>query len=458
MNYHHAKSFVALGILFALGVPASMQAAELSYPLMPSGTVNCFDYYRFGSVTADFVTAMPSVVSGTNITFTGAIQNSNAYPIVDAKIFVKVLRMRGKEKDVNGPDVVDQFVVRDHITLAGGEKLPLTFAWKVPAFAKTGEYKLATYIVSQEAFNMSGLSFTDDVIGSATSFTVHGEVDSGVQFDKAGVSIQSAPYHFAAFAPEVSATSTVEVSAVIQNDTSQSVTVPVVWQVYEWDAMRQKNSIANKKQMVTLPAHTRMPVSLLVTDTRYPVYLVVGSLEWQDAKSFINVRFVRQGHDMARINFPGVNKFPLVAGSSTSVFSCLHNKGGSGSVENGKLILSVIDNTGQEIHSYTYAGTITSAMMGVKSDFVPPKNIASFTVQARLYQNDKMVDDAVVAYNCTDIEPSLCDTSEIHTSTKAQETSLFVKLLTLAGASALALALYAYERRRLVQAASPDVL
>jgi hypothetical protein len=180
-----------------------------------SATVSCFDYYKFGSVTADLTLPTGSVVSGTSATFNGTVKNTNPYPIVDGTLYVKIFRERGSGKDVNGPDVVDQFVVRDGINLPGKGELPFAFSWRVPAYAKGGNYRAATYFTTSKKFNLLGLSFTDDVVGNALPFTVSSEQPNLVQFDKDNVTINAAPFRFAAFPPTISATATAIISVPI---------------------------------------------------------------------------------------------------------------------------------------------------------------------------------------------------------------------------------------------------
>ena len=152
---------------------------------MPPGTVNCFDYYHFGSVQVDITPTVGSAVSGTPITFTGMLKNANSYPIVDGEVYVKILRERGNgEKDSNGPDVVDQFYALENFNLPAGGSMPVTIPWNIPAYAASGNYKVATFFTVSHKFNLLGLPFTDDVVGNTANFRVSGEQSGVVGFKK----------------------------------------------------------------------------------------------------------------------------------------------------------------------------------------------------------------------------------------------------------------------------------
>ena len=49
--------------------------------------------------------------------------------------------------DSNGPDVVDQFYAADNITIPANGQAPISIDWNIPAYAASGEYKIATVSV-----------------------------------------------------------------------------------------------------------------------------------------------------------------------------------------------------------------------------------------------------------------------------------------------------------------------
>ncbi|MBL8158411.1 hypothetical protein JNK62_02680 [bacterium] len=374
----------------------------------PAGTVSCFDHYTFGSVQAQLTPSVANTVSGTAVTFSGSVINDNPYPIVDGALYVKVFKSRGSENDGNGPDVVDQFFAKGDIVIPAKGSAPISFQWRVPSYALSGEYELATYFVSSRKFNLLGLSFTDDVVGNTIPFTVSGEMTTGVKFDKAGVTINGEDYYFAAFPPRVSATSSGVVSATLRNTTNTTQAVTVQWTVYQWDGLLRENVVQEESRTVTVPANSSAQATITVTDTKYPVYYVVGTAKWKDTQSVIGARFIREGVDRTRINFPGVSSFPLKAGEMNTLFSCLHNSGEAAVVSGGSLDLTILDRDGNPIHQYTYKGDVTGDMMGVASAFTPTKNYDYFTISARLFQGDQFVDEANLVYDCQAIDPSLC--------------------------------------------------
>lgn len=420
------KTITALSLL--LGITLNVSVAQAATTPVPSstplpiptqlipiattipGTSNCFDYYHFGSVQADLPTDRATAAAGTTLTFKGEVVNSNSYPIVDGALYVKIFRVSTAEKNTAGPDVVDQFFVQKDINLPGQGKKPLEFTWQIPATTPSGNYELATFFVTAEKFNLLGLSFTDDVIGNITYFSVTSKQNKVVQFDKAAVTVNNQPYHFAAFPPRVD-TPEVTITAPVSNPTDTTQTVPVTWQMYSWDALHDTNLLDTKEQTITINPKSTATATYTTTNADHPVYYIVATAHYQDTKSIIGVRFVRPKVARVRLNFPAVDHFPLQAGQPTTLFACVHGMGEDPVVKDNKLILSLQDAAGKVFHTYTYAGDITGAMMGVKDVVTPTETYQRFTLKAELYHAGQLVDEAQLNYDCSQLSPESCPTS-----------------------------------------------
>src|SRR3989344_4986366 len=140
------------------------------------GLANCFDYYHFGSVQAKLDANAQSTIAGGAVTFSGILENSNPYPVVDGTLYVKIFRYpKGTFDTRNGPDAVDQFIALDGISIPANGSVPASFSWKIPAYAMSGDYAAAMYYTTEHKFNLLGLTFTDDVTGNTFRFKVSGE-------------------------------------------------------------------------------------------------------------------------------------------------------------------------------------------------------------------------------------------------------------------------------------------
>jgi|GEM_PF-552441 len=389
-----------LNFFNSVGPGALAQAS----PAAPEGTVSCFDYYTFGSVQVSVSPSVGSTVSGVPITFTGTLDNENPYPVVDGAVYMKVFKLSGDgTTPVNGYDVVDQRFVADNLSLQANEQQPVTLTWDVPAGLPTGDYQAAFFFTSAKRFNLLGLPFTDDVVGNTVSFSVVGELADGVAFDKDSVTVDGSDYYFAAFTPKVDSSAPIALTADLTNTTDSEQTVPVTFTTYAWDQQRQENIVRISRTEVTLASNSTETLTHTVTDTESSVYLVVAEAKYYGTKSILNVRFTRSDIPSIRINFPAVTSYPLVAGEEATLFSCLHGAGTMPLVEGGTLELSLADESGQTLHTYTYEGSITGAMMAVKDTFTPKETLETFTLTASLSRDGTLVDRVDMHYDCSQL-------------------------------------------------------
>ena len=372
------------------------------------GLANCFSYYHFGSVQAKLDANVQSTIAGGPVTFSGVLENSNPYPVVDGTLYVKIFRYpKGTFDTRNGPDVVDQFIAIDGISIPANGAVPASFSWKIPAYAVSGDYAAAMFYTTEHKFNLLGLTFTDDVTGNTARFKVSGEQQSAVGFVKNAVTVGGAAYHFAEFPPHASSTGNVIVAAKLANTGAEAQPVSVHWQLYSWDAQLPGNLIAESNVSVNVPAGGSTPVTYVITDTSVPVYLLVGTATWRDTKSVIGVRVVRDGINKLRINFPSTALYPLQGGKENTIFSCFHNTS-DGVVQDARLDLRLIDAKGKEIEAFSYTGAAGGNMLAYAKKFTPKKSYQTFSLEAKLYQDGELVDETTVHYDCKLIDPNSC--------------------------------------------------
>lgn len=420
-----ACAFVLMG---AWHVAAQEVLQNSATPEAPS----CFDYYHFGSVRPAIEPSTASTVSGTPITFSGTLTNENEYPLVDGSVYVKIFRLRttAGAKDPNGPDVVDQFSVGHKIHIPAGGSVPIQFSWNVPSYAKTGDYEAAVYFVTSGKFNLLGLSFTDDIAGALVPFSVAGELDSGVGFDKSATTVNGNQYIFAAFPPRIGAQVPAVVRSVLINDSAEDATVSVMWDAYYWDAQAAQNRLDHQESSVVVPAHGSVPVSYQLSNTEYPVYLIVGHAHFQDADSYINVRVARDGIDRLRLNFPGLSAFPLKPSQEVTLFACVANERNA-DVTDRRLELSLEDEKGAVLASRVFTGVVDGAMKLDSFTYTPNRPFDTVVLHASLYQDNALVDDTRITYDCASIDPASCTTVAPNAQGDAASFSEFVRSVTM---------------------------
>jgi hypothetical protein len=378
---------------------------------------SCFDYYHFGGVTANIQAANASVLSGTKANFTAIVHNTNKYPIVDGAVYVKVFKKRQGNIQRNGYDVVDQFFVKDEISLPAGATQNYPFTWTIPSVASAGGYQIASYFVSAGKFNLLGLSFTDDIVGNTADFYVGGDADAAIGFNKDSAKVNGQPYGFAAFTPKVDEKAPVNITFDLVNPTKEKAPVNVSYTLYNWDSLQKSNIISTSGDSIALNAGETRHLSYTITDAAHPVYYLVVKADYKDSHSILNIRVTRDEVNVPRLNFVGVDTYPMTEGQPITAFACLHNMGTASDIDNGELVVKVKDATDKVLHSFLYRGNITGAVMGQKSTFTLPDTTSEFTVDATLSYKGKVVDTASMHYTCTVLGGNTCEKNNVVTTT-----------------------------------------
>lgn len=391
------------------------------------GLTQCFDYYKFGSVQVDIAPLNRDALAGTELSFSGNIRNQNTYPVVDGAVYVKIFRRDPKgNTQANGWELVDQFFAKKGINVDGKKSLPVAFTWKAPAYLISGEYKVATYFVTQDKFNLSGLSFTDDIIGTSIPFTITSQQTQSVSFDRNAVKVGQKKHFFASFVPQMGKDEAVDITFDLKNTFATQKVSQITYTLYSWDGLRSDQVINTKKETVIIPANSKKTFSYKVTDTNSPVYYLVVEAKTDDAKSIIDVRFARQGVEKARLNFPALATYPLVKDSEATMFACFHNSGLGESVPNGKVVMTLKDSLGFEIDKYTYTGDITGDVMGIKKSFVPKKNFNNLTLTTELYVDNKLIETSHTKYKCEELNQELCALDAMEKVSTTSRTMIYV--------------------------------
>ncbi|MDP1884395.1 MAG: hypothetical protein Q8L10_03410 [Candidatus Moranbacteria bacterium] len=389
--------------------PPELQGPTVALPVQVEGTVDCFDYYKFGSVQVDVEAETAATVSGVPMTFSATLKNDNDYPIVDGAVYAKVFRSQ-KDQDqahANGNFLVDQFFVQEDISLGAKEQKKINFTWQVPNYAVSGDYQIAMFFTSAKKFNLLGLSFTDDVVGNTLNFSVVGELDRNVEFDKNAVKTNDQDYHFAAFPPRFK-DEDITVKTSLVNATPEAQSIPVVWKLYSWDGQTEENLIETKNETIQIDSNATKQLTYVIKDKAFPVYYLVAEARYQDTKSILDIRTVRENVNKVRINFPSITNYPLKQNEKNTLFVCAHNSGTADVIDNNKLVVTLLDENQKEIHKYAYQGQISGAMMGLKEEFTPKQNYATFYIKSELFTDGQLVDSAQMKYDCRQLDPEAC--------------------------------------------------
>jgi hypothetical protein len=181
----------------------------------------------------------------------------------------------------------------------------------------------------------------------------------------------------------------------------------VTWYVYTWDGLSQSNGLFTKDDGVFLNPGEKKTLELLVPDNKNPVYYVTAVGEYEDSRSFVDIRYARNEITSARINSASVSVYPLKAGEQAQVYACFHSMSDQ-TVPNTKLVVALKDDQGNTVASSTYAGGIGPDVTGLRQVFTPNKDLYNFSVESNLYRDNKLIDSDTIKYVCSDLQKTGC--------------------------------------------------
>jgi len=374
--------------------------------------VSCFDYYKFQSVEIDLHGEKQIYKAGEGAKFIGSLTNKNSYPLVGGSLILRLSKLDPRSQ--MGNDIIDEWTVVENANLRAGEKQFVNLSYQLSSGLPTGTYVLTSYFLTQNKFNISGLSFTDDIYGGYATFTVEGKSEKNIKFDRVGVKVDGKPYRIFGFIPNIFSkdTESVRLEVPLRNNSSKSLKTGVKYEIYYWDAADKNNLIESRNEITSLAAGQAKMLSLDVDVSGGPVHFVKIKAEAEDQKSEIHIRLIKEGFK-PRLNFVGLSSFPLSGDSGAVAFACYHNTTEGEGI--GKLNLALKTSSGRTLAEAETNGKMTGTIDLLSKDVSRLRGYDKLTLLAELKDaSGAVVDSAEITYDCSKFSELICLKSRIN--------------------------------------------
>lgn len=396
----------------------AQQEATIAQNAKEGEIVSCFDYYSFGSLDINLTQNYNVYNAGDPIVIRGTITNNNPYPLVGLDIKARLV------KDIPESDyfrseiiVLEDFDIAQNINIGGGKKYDIAYSHILPLNAPTGEYQMYFYAVEQDRYNISGLSFTNDIVGSQISFDVKGNERDNIYLDQTQIMVGEQPYNVMGAMNQYSTDTSIPVSIPIYNPSTESKDMTITYNLYSWDSANSKNLIDTKTEQVTVESQSEKLLTYTLDKGTLPVYyLSIESKPTNQTKdesvfkeiTKSNIRFMVQETSLPRLNFSTINRYPLKKGEEASIVTCFNNTG-EGEAPYAKIETKLKDSKGRVLAQSIYEGIISPDITAIRKTFNPKYDSNEFTLSTIMYdQNNKIIDQVDKVYSCSDIDPDLC--------------------------------------------------
>jgi hypothetical protein len=362
--------------------------------------VNCFDYYSFPSISFSFQPDKLTYKAGETVKFSGTLKNENNYPIVDGTVFAQVFR-KNPQSQTEGNYLVDEFFAIENLNLGALSEKKFSFQWQIPEGIISGEYFVTLHFQVGKKFNLSGLSFLEGVYGGISYFNVEEGKVSEVFFEKSKVSINGEKISFRSFIPKIEEGKPVKIDFSLKNQSQENQEIEITKRLFSWDNLLRENLLKEEKDEIIISKQSAKTLTQTFEKLKSGVYVFEVTAKGKGSKSILKVRFEIEGENPpARLNFLGLNKFPLKPGDNSFVFACFHSISDSKNFE-GKVIFRLKDKAGNVILQKDYEGQISPQIMAIKQDFLPDKNYNDLILEGAIYdKKGNVVDEISLSYNC----------------------------------------------------------
>lgn len=404
-------------LVIFLGIKAAAVEPEIDIEDLFADTslqngVDCFDYYRFQSVQVNVGPNKSTFTAGENVIFSGKIENENRYPVFNGYVYVRIAE-KNPAYIHEGHNIVDEFIAVGPISVDASSSLPVSFSWKIPENLKSGDYTANYFFSVNKKMNLGGLPFTNEIIVGFSDFSIASTKTGSVSFVKSSTKVNDAKYNHIGNWPLISPNSKAVVSQVIQNTLKQDTKTEITYNLYYWDSLDPKDFISTKKEDLILKAGESKTLTYEIPKVEQSAYyLQIVAKNENGTKSIVNIRITS---DIAkpRINYFGLDNFPIKKGATTTLYSCFHNT--SNISASGTTILIAKDKVGREISRVEYNGVIPSAISAQKSEFIANSNLDYIKLEQKIYDNkNNLLDSQEIIYDVSLIKESEIKTDVIN--------------------------------------------
>ena len=368
--------------------------------------VDCFDYYKFQSVQVNVGPNKSAFTAGEDVDFSGKIENENRYPVFNGYLYVRIAE-KNPAYIHEGHNIVDEFIALGPISVDASSSAPVSFSWKIPENLKSGEYTANYFFSVNKKMNLGGLPFTNEIIVGFADFSIASTKTGNVSFVKSSTKVNEAKYNHIGNWPLISPDGKAVVSQVIQNTLKQDINTEISYNLYYWDSLDPKDLISTKKESLTLKAGESKTLTYEISKVELSAYyLQIVAKNENGTKSIVNMRITS---DIAkpRINYFGLDNFPIQKGATTTLYSCFHNT--SNISASGTTVLIAKDKVGREISRVEYSGVIPSAISAQKTEFIANSKLDYIKLEQKIYDDQKnLLDTQEIIYDVSLIkEPEI---------------------------------------------------
>ena len=372
---------------------------------------NCMDTYKFGSIKIDITQDKNKYEPGDIIQLKGKIKNDNAYPVTGLTVAARLVKNIPNANDQAYTTTLDEFIIAKDVTIKGNGLIDVKQLYNLNLQSPKGEYELLFFAYQQDRFTLSGLPFTDDVVGYKVKFDVGGGNTEQVYLDQTRTTVGEKKHINHGFFTNHTKDEKIQVKIPLKNITDKVQDIELTSQLYSWDGLRKESLQKEEKEIIKVPAKGEVLITRTIEKAELPVYYLkftatqAGNIApAQKYTSISSIRFSVPDNQLVRFNWVGLNSFP----QGDKVVTCIHNTS-NGTVNDIEVETKVLNSKGKEITKSLYKGAITGQIDAIIADLPKNKTYNKLTVVSTIKDGSGNIIDSVnIPYDCQAIDAITC--------------------------------------------------
>lgn len=376
---------------------------------------NCMDTYKFGSIKINITQDQSKYEPGNIIQLKGEIKNENAYIVTGLTVSARLVKNIPNANDQAYTTTIDEFIIAKDVTIKGNGSIDVKELYDLNVRAPKGDYQILFFAYQQDRFTLSGLPFTDDVIGYKVDFEVGGNNTEQVYLDQTRTTVGDKKNINHGFLTSHNKDEKIQVKIPLKNITDKDQDIELTSQLYSWDGLRKEELQKEEKEIIKVPAKGEVIITRTVEKAELPVYYLkftatqAGDIApAQRYTSISNIRFAVSDVNAVRFNWVGLNSFPKVSGQDAKVVTCIHNTS-NGIAENIEVETKVLNSKGKEIAKSLYRGTVSGQVDAITADLPKNRTYNKLTVVSTIKDGTgNIVDTVSIPYDCQSIDADTC--------------------------------------------------
>jgi hypothetical protein len=387
--------------------------------------------------------------AGDPVVITGTVKNSNNYPVVglDVKARLSKKLLLSASTDV----ILGEFNVAEKITIPAGGEYKISYTYVPSPNTPSGSYRISFYAVEQDRFNLSGFSFANDTTASYITFEIDGKQTDLAYLNTDQILVGDKKYNTSDSDYWYGTEKVSPIIIPLYNPQNVAKKMRVTYNLFSWDSSNPANKIGTRSEEVTVSAKSKVDLKYVIEKPTIPVYyLSVSAVPAIQAKNtgfskeetISNVRLLIEGKSKARLDFVGVDSYPLKKGREATLVTCFSNAGNQIDENVTKVETVIYDQNQKELSRTEYEDKLSPEIVGLVNKFIPKKDVSEFTVVSSMFDIEgNVIDKVEKKYNCKDIDSGVCAPDEKPIS--ATWATIIISII-IAGLGAVA-----YKKRKL---------